>query len=271
MNLPTSFYDSEEQFLSESFLNNGYVKSSVFSPLLLDKVQELIVGLAAEHIGHAVIRDPADFLNNIHALISPHELNELRLAITKKMNQQKWLRPVYYQMASNALNMVAGNELAMQMQIDLNIHLPGDETSLLPIHADVWSDDSPFEVAAWLPLVDCQRTKSLFLLPPEPSQLLQNDFTEVAGKSSEDIFKWIEKDVQWMDVDYGQFLLFNQNLPHGYRVNNEGKTGWALICRFKSVFTPYADNKLGEFFEPITLRAATRVGMSYQLAGEFND
>lgn len=205
MNLPTSFYDSEEQFLSESFLNNGYVKSSVFSPLLLDKVQELIVGLAAEHIGHAVIRDPADFLNNIHALISPHELNELRLAITKKMNQQKWLRPVYYQMASNALNMVAGNELAMQMQIDLNIHLPGDETSLLPIHADVWSDDSPFEVAAWLPLVDCQRTKSLFLLPPEPSQLLQNDFTEVAGKSSEDIFKWIEKDVQWMDVDYGQF------------------------------------------------------------------
>ena len=60
MNLPTSFYDSEERFLSESFLTNGYVKNSVFSPLLLDKVRELIVGLAAEHLGHVVVRNPAD-------------------------------------------------------------------------------------------------------------------------------------------------------------------------------------------------------------------
>ena len=271
MNLPTSFYDSEEQFLSESFLNNGFVKGGVFSPLLLDKVRELIVGLAAEYLGHAVIRDPADFLNNIHALISPHEVNELCVAITKKMNQQNWLRPVFYQLASNALNMVAGNELAMQMQINLSVLLPGDENTLVPVHADVWSGDAPFEVTAWLPLVDCQRTKSIFLLPPEPSRGLRHEFAEFGKKSDEDVFKKIEKAVQWMDVDYGEFLLFNQNLPHGYRINNEGKTGWALSCRFKSVFSPYADNRLGEFFEPITLRAATRVGMNYQLAGELND
>ena len=29
-----------------------------------------------------------------------------------------------------------------------------------------------------------------------------------------------------------------------------------MNCRFKAVFTPYADKQLGEFFEPITLRAA---------------
>ncbi|KPJ95674.1 MAG: hypothetical protein AMJ53_02200, partial [Gammaproteobacteria bacterium SG8_11] len=135
MNLPTAFYDSEEQFLAESFLNNGYVKSSVFNPLLLDKIRELIVGLTAEHIGHAVIRNPADFLNNIHTLISAHELNELRLTIIKKMNQEKWLRPVFYQLASNALHMIVGNELAMQMRINLSIQLPGDDSSLLPAHA----------------------------------------------------------------------------------------------------------------------------------------
>jgi sporadic carbohydrate cluster 2OG-Fe(II) oxygenase len=271
MNLPTSFYDSEEQYLAENFLSNGFVKNSVFNPLLLDKIRELIVGLAAEHLGHVVIRNPADFLNNIHTLITPHELNELRLTIIKKMNQEKWLRPVIYQLASNALNMVVGNELAMQMRVNLSIQLPGDDSSLLPIHADVWSGDSPFEVVAWLPLVDCYRTKSMYLLPPGPSQELQKHFHEFADKSSEDIYRKIEREVQWMDVDYGEFLLFNQNLPHGNRINKEGKTRWSLNCRFKSVFSPYADKKLGEFFEPITLRAASRVGMSYQLPGEFND
>jgi len=271
MNLPTSFYDSEEQYLAENFINNGYVKSSVFSPLLLDKVRELIVGLAAEHLGHVTIRNPADFLNNIHTLVSPHELNELRLTIIKKMNQEKWLRPVYYQLASNALNMIVGNELAMQMRINLSIQLPGDDSSLLPVHADVWSGDSPYEVVVWLPLVDCHRTKSMYLLPPEPARALNAGFSEFADKSSEDIFRRVEKDVQWMDVEYGEFLIFNQNLPHGNRINKEGKTRWSMNCRFKSVFSPYADKKLGEFFEPITLRAATRIGMSYQLPGEFHD
>jgi hypothetical protein len=37
-----------------------------------------------------------------------------------------------------------------------------------------------------------------------------------------------------------------------------------MNCRFKGVFTPYGDKKIGEFFEPITLRAASRNGMSYQ-------
>ena len=227
--------------------------------------------MAAEHLGHVVVRNPADFLNNIHTLISPHELNELRLAIIKKMNQEKWLRPVYYQLASNALNMVVGNELSMQMRINLSIQLPGDDSSLLPVHADVWSGDSPFEVVVWLPLVDCYRSKSMYLLPPGPSQELQKNFHQFAGKSSEDIYKKIEKDVQWMDVNYGEFLIFNQNLPHGNRINKERKTRWSLNCRFKSVFSPYADKKLGEFFEPITLRAATRVGMNYQMPGVFND
>jgi hypothetical protein len=44
MHLPTSFYDAEDHYLAERFLNNGYVKSTVFNPLLLDKLRDLIVG-----------------------------------------------------------------------------------------------------------------------------------------------------------------------------------------------------------------------------------
>ena len=48
------------------------------------------------------------------------------------------------------LDMIVGNELVMQKSINLSIQLPNDDSSLLPIHADVWSGDSPFEVVAWV-------------------------------------------------------------------------------------------------------------------------
>jgi len=60
-------------------------------------------------------------------------------------------------------------------------------------------------------------------------------------------------------------LVFNQTLPHGNRVNTENQTRWSMNCRFKSVFTPYADKKIGEFFEPITLRPVSKLGLDYEL------
>ena len=55
------------------------------------------------------------------------------------------------------------------------------------------------------------------------------------------------------------------------RVNRESTTRWSFNCRFKGLFTPYADKKLGEFFEPITMRAATRLGLSYRLPSGFSE
>ena len=58
---------------------------------------------------------------------------------------------------------------------------------------------------------------------------------------------------------------------HGNRINREAETRWSMNCRFKSLFSPYADKRLGEFFEPITIRAATRVGMNHKLPGGFRE
>ena len=62
------------------------------------------------------------------------------------------------------LTNVVGNELAMQNNINLSIQIPNDETSLLPIHSDTWSGDSPFESVLWVPMVNCYNTKSMFIL-----------------------------------------------------------------------------------------------------------
>ena len=60
-------------------------------------------------------------------------------------------------------------------------------------------------------------------------------------------------------------MLFNQTLPHGNRINREKETRWSLNCRFKGVFTPYRDKRLGEFFEPITLRKISQLAIKYNL------
>jgi hypothetical protein len=65
--------------------------------------------------------------------------------------------------------------------------------------------------------------------------------------------------------------VFNHNLMHGNRLNREPATRRSKTCRFKRRFTPYADKKHGDFFEPITLRAATRVGMAHALPRGFEE
>jgi len=159
--------------------------------------------------------------------------------------------------------------LAMQRRVNLSVQLPNDDSSLLPVHADVWSGDSPFEIVVWLPLVDCRKTKSMYLLPPGPDRAVSGRLQEFASRSAEDLFRAIEPDVEWIDIQFGQVLLFAQSLMHGNRINLEPDTRWSMNCRFKSLFSPYADKRLGEFFEPITVRAATRLGMDYKLPGGF--
>ena len=84
-------------------------------------------------------------------------------------------------------------------------------------------------------------------------------------QNSEKVFQLIKRKVKWIKINYGQVLIFNQSLPHGNRVNRETETRWSLNCRFKNIFSPYGDKKIGEFFEPITLRAASEIGLKYKL------
>ena len=151
-----------------------------------------------------------------------------------------------------------------RLRVNLSIQLPNDGSSLLPIHADTWSGVSPFETVIWLPLVDCFKTKSMYLLPPNKSKKLKDLFLNKKIKTSEDVFEKVKKDLIWLDVKYGQVVIFDQSLPHGNRINKENETRWSMNCRFKSIFTPYADKKIGEFYEPITLKAASKKGISYK-------
>jgi len=258
------FLSKLDQQLSDEYLNQGFIIRPVADIEALTWMRNQFIQLIAENVGIKPGERHEDVLNQIHLKVSAPELNNLRLKIIHGVNAIKEFRRMYFKVARPYLEALVGNELAMQLRINLSIQLPEDDSSLLPVHADTWSGDSPFEVVVWLPLVDCYLSKAMYLLQTNFADELSQKFTERAGRSSEDLYKSIHDDVKQLTVNYGEVLIFNQGLPHGNRINKENETRWSMNCRFKGVFTPYGDKKIGEFFEPITLRAASQAGMNYK-------
>lgn len=260
-----NFLTKAERDLADRFVEQGYLVLPAEDREALDRIRSHLVSLAAKKLQIGPPNDHDQFLNSIARHVSVETLNDFRLSVINGLNSSATLRADYFLVARSALSAVVGNELAMQRRINLSIQLPDDESSLLPVHSDVWSGDSPFEIVLWIPFVDCYASKTMFLLPPAPDRAMKARFAELGNKSAEDLFDVIKNDLLWPTVNYGEFMLFAQTLMHGNRINEERDTRWSMNCRFKSVFSPYADKKLGEFFEPITLRPASRIALDYQL------
>ena len=265
-----AFFEADERALGDRFLEAGHLILPAEDRAALDRIRDRAAAIAAAKLG-VKAGDPDRFLNRIHERVDGKRLNEVRLAVINGLNAEPWLRPCYHRLARRALAAIVGNELVMQRRLNLSIQMPRDESSLLPVHADSWDGDSPYEVVLWVPLVDCRATKSMFLLPPEKGRTIEAGFGRFDGGSTEELFKAIEPDLVWLDAPYGSVLLFSQNLMHGNRVNLEAETRWSMNCRFKSLLSPYAGKRLGEFFEPVTLRPATRLGMDYRFPGGFDE
>lgn len=267
----TDFIEPGASDLADQFIDKGYLILPAEDRDALDRIRRCAAEFAAEALGIDLPEDIADFLNGFHQHVPIDKLNAVRLAAIEGLNKQPWLRATYFKLARQAIFSIVGNELAMQRRINLSIQLPGDTSSLLPVHADVWSGDSAYEIVLWIPMVDCMRTKSMYIAPPDFDARIQENFKDFEGKTAEDLYQEIKDHVTFLDIPYGSYLLFTQNIMHGNRVNQEDTTRWSMNCRFKSVMSPYADKRLGEFFEPITLRPATRLGLDYRLPGGFQE
>ena len=261
------FYTEHEREITHRFLRDKHIVVPSEDMEALNAIRRKVADTAAAAINHTISSDDEvdSFLNNIHQMIPVKDLNDVRLKVIAEMNRDSWFRRAYFKVGRNILMNLAGNELAMQRRINLSIQFPNDDSSLLPVHADVWAGDSPFEVVLWIPLVDCHKTKSMYITDAAVDEKVQIDFSQFKNKSSEDLYQSIKNDVKFLDVPYGSVLLFSQNVMHGNRVNIENETRWSMNCRFKSILTPYHGKKMGEFFEPITLRPLTRIGLDYKL------
>ena len=254
--------------IENDLLNKGYIVKNVSKKNLNDlkKLNYYLFDCAKSLLPKKKIteKNPQVFFNNFAKYISLHNLNDYRVKLMQMINSNSLFKDKLYSVSNDILDYVVGNELAVQKRINLSIQLPNDNTSLLPVHADTWSGDSPFEIVVWLPFVDCFNTKSMYILPPKENNKFLNDFSKYQSLNAEEIFQAIKDDLDWINIKYGQVMIFNQSLPHGNVTNLENETRWSINCRFKSLFSPYGDKKLGEFFEPLNLKIMSKIGMNYK-------
>ena len=254
--------------IEKRYLKMGYIIERVEKKIALEYITNFLKKNLLKILKKKKKNINSFSFNNLHNFITIQDLNEVRLTMFKEMNSEKKFRDNFFKLAKNTLYSTVGNELAMQNNINLSIQMPNDDSSLLPLHSDTWDGDSPFETVLWLPLVNCFKTKSMFLLNSNRYENFKKIYKKKKVKSVSNLHNSLKKDLNFIKINYGNFLLFNQNLPHGNVVNKTKETRISLNCRFKGLFTPYAQKKLGGFFSPISLRPASKIGLEYKFPGE---
>ena len=111
----------------------------------------------------------------------------------------------------------------------------------------------------------------MYILFLNKNEQHQSNISQFQDNSAEALYESISDDVEFLKVPFNHMLLFSQSLMHGNRINTAHETHWSLNCLFKGLMHPYAGKKLGEFFELIAMKAATKMSLSYVLPKEFNE
>jgi len=274
MSVIETYTSPAEDALTNEFLKNGYIIRPVDNLPALDALRNGVVKIICNHLGISMPGDDKKFLDTIHKEVAVEKLNDMRINVFSKMNSLSWFKPTYFHLAKSIVEAIVGNELVMQNKVNLSVQYPDDKSSLLNVHADTWSDESPFQVVVWLPLVDVSDTKSMYILDPEQNRTVGQKLQGIAKQGGADkLYEEYKDKFKWLEIPYGSVLVFSPNLLHGNVINKTPETRWSMNCRFKGLFAPYLseEKKLGTFYSPITVKAVSRVGSNYKTPEGFHE
>lgn len=258
-----SFLSDTEREFERQFLEQGFVIVPSESRALLEQLSEATLSETNRWLASHGKPSALSTFQDSHKLIEQSVINDVRLHLFAWLNSRPNIRLNYFRLADSLLHVLVGNELAMQNKVNLSIQQPHDQSSVLELHSDVWSGDSPFQVVLWVPLTDSRSSNAMFLLRPEKSleayrRARVGELTSMAAIQAayENYFEPIE-------VNFGDVLIFDSNCLHGNQVNTTQVSRWSFNCRFTSLLAPSItpERRLGSYYTPITTRPATRMGL----------
>jgi hypothetical protein len=175
--------------------------------------------------------------SELHHYIEIKELNEYRLDVFRRINNVSNLKELVYKATYPTLCKIVGPDLAIQTNLNVSIQCPEDHSSLLAKHVDPRSGDSPFQYVLWIPLTDSYDSNAMHMQDP-----------------SDGCYKPL-------NISYGNFVIFNSNIPHGNILNKTNKTRVSVNIRVKNWFTPdncaAPDRQFGIYYEDFVFTSAT--------------
>jgi len=259
--MPNISIQNEKKIIKE-FLKNGYIIFDIEDKKKLNLIKKISRDQIKSSLKIKKNSIKKNLFDTFHNHIALKDLNEIRMSIYSSLNSKRDFLKNYFCLAEKHLEIICGSELAMQRKINLSIQLPNDNSSLLPIHSDVWTGCSPFEVVLWVPLVDVSGSKSMFIFPKNINDKVYKKLSSY--KNSQILYDKYKDKIKFLKLKFGQGLIFSHSVIHGNIVNDTDETRWSLNCRFKSLMSPYYKKDIAETFVPISIKPATNIGLEYE-------
>ncbi|MFM8622169.1 MAG: sporadic carbohydrate cluster 2OG-Fe(II) oxygenase [Holophagaceae bacterium] len=258
-----SFLTAGDQALGNEFLEAGFVVRPCESPTTLDTLRQSILQGANNWLRSHDIDTTITDLGNSHLSIPKNLINDIRLHLFANLNTDPLIRREYFDLAASLLQGLVGNELAMQNKVNLSIQQPHDETSVLELHSDVWTGDSPFQVVLWVPLTDSTASNAMFFVSPKKSREAYSRAIAGELRSMGEIQKAYASHLKPIEIRYGDILIFDSSCFHGNQINTTSHSRWSLNCRLTSLLAPSTtpERRLGPYYTPIMVRPATLMGL----------
>ncbi len=247
--------------IEKYFLENGYfifnLDKSNLSDLKKTLIKEIKLFTKLKTIN----------LDYFHKHYSIEKLNKLRIHLYKKINLNKKFCDITYKSSKDIIHSFVGNELATS-NINLSIQFPNDKKSLLSMHTDFFGGESLFQANIWIPFVNVEKTKSMFIINPKNSIKILKEIKNNKNFDFLKIEKKYKSKLKWLKLKYGQALVFSPNCLHGNIENKEKTTRWSINVRYKNIYSPYShkyvnEKKIGNFYKILNPKIITKFNLKH--------
>jgi sporadic carbohydrate cluster 2OG-Fe(II) oxygenase len=238
-----------------NLLNFGYsiVKNSNTSQLI--DLQNNLIKIINQFTSKNI-----DSLEMIHMAVSHEKINDLRLLLIEQINKNNSIKLQILESIKPLLIQILGPDIATQRNVNLVINQPNDPTSQIPLHADTLTGHSIFELVIWIPLTRVFNTQGMFIMQVEEWKKNKH-FWDLDNKSIKNLLSDHDQSFTSICMNPFDILLFWHHLPHGNVINTEDISRCSLNFRVKSLFTPFNDKGLGDYFYPWNISPFTKLAL----------
>ncbi len=246
---------------SKLFLKNGYDKFKLEKKYLY-KIKKILIKKIKKKTKVKSVN-----LDFFHKSYSLDKINNLRLHLYREINSDKKFQNLIYKSSQKVIDNTVGNEIA-KSKANLSIQYPKDDKSLLNMHSDFFSGESLFQVNVWIPFVNVKKTKSMFIINPNTSLKILKKIKSSKKITFNEIYKKYKKNMKWLNVKFGEGVIFSPNCLHGNVKNIEKTTRWSINIRYKNLYSPYNnifgnEKKIGTFYSIFSPKLMTQFNLKY--------
>ncbi len=203
--------------------------------------------------------DPEKGINLLHEHcknLSEGEFNEKNLLLISEISKNNSLVDTIFNSFDAKIKDLIGNDILVQKLINVKIQTPFNTEQTIP-HRDA-PPNSFFEIVVWIPLVNCQNTKSMYIFDLEETKNVLKQ-QEKNPSSWNDFIKNHKKN--YVNIKFGESLFFLPHLYHGSDINKTEETRISLNIRFKNLFSPSSKKFPLHFFRPYKISEITKIGL----------